>query len=98
MHRVSYEWMVGPIPKGHELDHLCRVRRCVNPHHLEPVTCSENKRRVRRFGPWELRRYCRRGHALVGGNRRVWSDGGGKREVRCYACHDGLGAEVEHGR
>lgn len=44
-HRLAYEVHVGPIPKGYELDHLCRVRRCVNPAHLEPVTHSENVRR-----------------------------------------------------
>lgn len=44
-HRVSYEQFVGPIPEGLELDHLCRVRKCVNPAHLEPVTHQENLRR-----------------------------------------------------
>jgi len=44
-HRVAYELLVGPIPVGLELDHLCRNRRCVNPSHLEPVTSSENKLR-----------------------------------------------------
>lgn len=41
-HRLSYEWSYGPIPDGHELDHTCRVRRCVNPDHLEPVIHREN--------------------------------------------------------
>lgn len=44
-HRLAYEQMVGPIPDGLELDHLCRVRNCVNPDHLEPVTHAENLRR-----------------------------------------------------
>jgi hypothetical protein len=44
-HRAVYELLVGPIPEGLDLDHLCRVRRCVNPDHLEPVTRSENLRR-----------------------------------------------------
>jgi hypothetical protein len=44
-HRASYEAHVGPIPKGLELDHLCRNKACVNPSHLEPVTHSENLRR-----------------------------------------------------
>ncbi len=44
-HRFSYETMVGPIPKGLELDHLCRMPSCVNPSHLEPVTSKENSRR-----------------------------------------------------
>ncbi len=44
-HRVSYERARGPIPPGMELDHLCRVRGCVNPNHLEVVTKSENAKR-----------------------------------------------------
>jgi len=41
-HRVGYEALVAPIPDGLDLDHLCRVRACVNPDHLEPVTRQEN--------------------------------------------------------
>jgi hypothetical protein len=41
-HRVAYELLVGPVPDGFELDHLCRVKHCVNPAHLEPVTHREN--------------------------------------------------------
>jgi hypothetical protein len=44
-HRVSYTTFVGPIPEGLQLDHLCRVRHCINPAHLEPVTHDENHRR-----------------------------------------------------
>lgn len=44
-HRVSYEAFVGPIPAGLHIDHLCRVRNCVNPEHLEPVTPLVNTRR-----------------------------------------------------
>jgi hypothetical protein len=44
-HRFAYELLVGAIPDGHQLDHLCGVRRCVNPAHLEPVTARENVRR-----------------------------------------------------
>lgn len=46
-HRVAYEWFVGPIGFRLQLDHLCRVRNCVNPSHLEPVTAGENIRRAR---------------------------------------------------
>lgn len=45
VHRLSYETLVGPIPDGLVIDHLCRVRNCVNPDHMEPVTNSENIRR-----------------------------------------------------
>lgn len=44
-HRVVYEQMVGPVPDGLDLDHLCRVRSCCRPDHLEPVTRAENIRR-----------------------------------------------------
>lgn len=41
-HRWAYEFLRGPIPAGYVIDHLCRVTRCVNPDHLEPVTPREN--------------------------------------------------------
>jgi len=44
-HRISYEYFVGQIPEGFELDHLCHNTLCVNPEHLEAVTHVENMRR-----------------------------------------------------
>lgn len=52
-HRLAYEAWVGPIPDGLEIDHLCRVKSCVKPCHLEPVTHTENMRRV----VWEPRNF-----------------------------------------
>ena len=45
-HRVIYEWLNGPIPKGIHIDHLCFIRLCVSPSHLEAVTPQENVRRA----------------------------------------------------
>lgn len=45
-HRAVWYLLIGPIAKGLQLDHLCHVRNCVNPDHLEPVTKSENMRRA----------------------------------------------------
>lgn len=44
-HRIAYELFVGDIPLGFEVDHLCRVRGCVRPDHLEAVSVAENRRR-----------------------------------------------------
>lgn len=54
-HHVTYEHFVGPIPVGLQLDHLCRVRLCCNPDHLEPVTQRENIRRGAACGPRKFR-------------------------------------------
>lgn len=42
VHRIAYQYVVGPIPQGMHLDHLCRRRECLRPSHLEPVTPREN--------------------------------------------------------
>lgn len=64
-HRWAYEQLVGPIPDGLTLDHLCRVRHCVNPDHLEPVTQREN---VERIPP---KTHCPHGHAFTAANTYV---------------------------
>jgi hypothetical protein len=70
-HRFSYETLVGPVPDGLDLDHLCRNRACVNPTHLEPVTRAENV--YRGIAPAAINKrktYCIRGHPLSGENLR----------------------------
>src|SRR5216683_6645346 len=65
-HRVSYELHKGKIPYGLEIDHLCKVRCCVNPDHLEAGTSIENHFRSRK-------KCCVRGHLLSGDNLRLWT-------------------------
>jgi hypothetical protein len=67
-HRVSYVLFVGPIPDGLDLDHLCRVRHCVNPDHLEPVTRTVNIRRGLQPGHRDSQTHCKQGHPLSGDN------------------------------
>ncbi len=47
-HRWAYEFLVAPIPEGLTIDHLCRVRNCVNPWHLDPVPLRVNLQRENR--------------------------------------------------
>lgn len=62
-HRLAYELLVGPIPEGLELDHLCRVPVCVNPAHLEAVTPRENFLRSTHPSALTHRGTCKRGHS-----------------------------------
>lgn len=65
-HRVAYELLVGKVPAGLELDHLCRNPACVNPAHLEPVTHQENSRRSDSpSGRNSRKTHCPKGHALI---------------------------------
>lgn len=71
-HRYAYEEFVGPIPDGMHMDHLCRVRHCVNPTHLEVVTPQENFARGSSFAAVNARKtHCDSGHALEGDNVKV---------------------------
>ena len=66
-HRVAYELLVSRIPKGLELDHLCRNPTCVNPSHLEPVTHKENALRGIGVGAVNARKKsCPREHLYDG--------------------------------
>lgn len=68
-HRVTYEALVGPIPKGLVIDHLCRNTSCCNPAHLEPVTHTENMRRGETFAAANLAKtHCPFGHEYSGPN------------------------------
>ena len=94
-HREMYLSMIGPIPEGLELDHLCRVRCCVNPAHLEPVTHEENYRRglggrnggIAMGKIKRARTHCPRGHSFADGNE-MFQNGRGKRWRYCRSCKE----------
>lgn len=73
VHRVAYELLVGPIPDGMELDHLCRNHRCVNPAHLQPVSRRENIMRGVGVGAVHAKKtHCPAGHGYTEKNTRVY--------------------------
>jgi hypothetical protein len=83
-HRFAWERVNGPIPEGLEPDHLCRVRRCVNPSHLEVVTHRTNV--LRGVGPTAQnarKSFCVRGHTLD--EKNTYYRPNGKRD--CRVCH-----------
>jgi hypothetical protein len=94
-HRVAYEMLVGTIPKGLDLDHICHNgsgcgggescphRRCVNPDHLEPVTHRENMLRGETVAAMHARKtHCIHGHEFTPENTRIKRDG----SRNCRAC------------
>lgn len=95
-HRVAYEVFVGLIPAGAEIDHRCRMRSCIEPTHIEPVTHRVN---VLRSDHWAARQaaqtHCRRArHPLSGSNLYVPPSGG----RACRACRRAAAARAYHAR
>ncbi|MDJ0010145.1 HNH endonuclease signature motif containing protein [Gordonia alkanivorans] len=83
VHRVVYEALAGAIPGGLHLDHLCRIRECCNPAHLEPVTPKVNSER----GEAATKTHCPQGHPYSGENLRVWTDKRGYAHRICRTCN-----------
>lgn len=83
VYRFYYEYWVGPIPEGMEIDHLCRNRNCINPTHLEVVTRGENMRRAHIAAGWDT--HCRRGHERSIFGWHEWNDARGPRRD-CAEC------------
>lgn len=96
-HRASYQLHKGPIPDGLTIDHLCRVRCCVNPDHLEAVTAVVNvKRGEYRKGlalggaangrRQQARTHCKRGHEFTPENTGTQTSAKGTPSRYCKAC------------
>lgn len=82
-HRFAYEAVRGPVPDGLVIDHLCRVRNCVNPAHLEAVTSRINILRGVGVAPQNAAKTeCPNGHPYEGPNLRVQPSG----SRYCFAC------------
>ena len=86
-HRAAYELFKGPIPSGMTVDHLCRVRQCVNPDHLEAVTLRENiLRGVSPSAGYAKATHCKHGHEFTPDNTLHLSKKHGERR-QCRACN-----------
>jgi hypothetical protein len=82
-HRVAFELLVGPIPDGCVVDHLCRVRLCVRGEHLEAVTFAENSQRG--GIPIAPKIHCPQGHPYDEANTYIRPDGRGR---DCRICRN----------
>lgn len=83
-YKFSYSFFVGQMPKGLQHDHLCRNRGCVNPFHLEPVTCRENLLRGQTSAAANARKtHCIAGHMFSPQNTWVSKQNGSR---HCKAC------------
>ena len=85
-HRWAYIALVGPIPDGYELDHLCVNPACVRPDHLEAVTATVNMSRQ-----GSRRTHCVHGHPFTDANTYVTTKG----YRACRACHNARGREAK---
>lgn len=87
-HRWAYEHHVGKIPKGLQIDHLCRNRKCVNPAHMEAVTPQVNALRSTSPAARNAQKtHCKNGHLLAGEN--IYPN---KRYRICKICNHAAGA------
>lgn len=82
-HRIAYELLIGPIPEGLSIDHLCRTPACVNPEHMEPVPIRENILRGNNPPATNARKtHCKNGHPFAGENLVLRPDG----HRECQTC------------
>lgn len=90
-HRISYELHVGPIPSGLQIDHLCKVRNCINPAHLEAVTLQENVRRSKAISVLnKLKTHCPAGHPYDKTNTTTQKLKNGLTGRKCRICKNAV--------
>lgn len=97
-HRFSYVRMHGAIPQGLECDHLCRVRACCNPAHIELVTHVEN---VHRGDVWKIKglnTHCPHGHPFDDANTGFYTSPAGKTQRLCRECRRGAARRAYYAR
>lgn len=86
VHRWNYKRHVGAIPNGWQVDHLCKIRHCVNPAHLEAVPQRVNNARSESPSAKNARKtHCPQGHRLAGDNLHPTYLRVGQR--KCVTCH-----------
>jgi hypothetical protein len=99
-HRYAWTELVGAIPRGMTIDHLCKRRSCVNPDHLEVVTSEENNARSGSFSAVNARKtHCKRGHEFTADNLYTQYTKGRpgrlcKRCTRTYQAHKRTGVPL----
>lgn len=93
-HRVTYEYLIGEIPDGLVLDHLCRTPACVNPWHLDPVPQRINIERGVLLPDKRARTHCKHGHEWTPENTGVRASGA----RLCLTCSRKSGREGYHRR
>lgn len=100
-HRLSLVMNGRPLIDGLVVDHICRVRRCINPEHLRQVTSRENILEPRSEGPTTKNHYmsaCLMGHALTGKNLIVKKYKNGTSQRRCRQCYNDYMKSKRHFR
>ncbi len=82
-HRWAYERFIGPIPHNHQCHHMCGVKGCVNPSHLEALTQREHSAKH----PQTRKTHCPQGHPYSGDNLYMRTDKNGHTTQHCVVCH-----------